>query len=90
VNRLNIAVEALRASAESGLVLAVDTAVVGGGDIMAAPLLSPTLTTLMVPEYGKGAGSARMLRERISGRSEVFLRPELIVSESVPQRHDLS
>lgn len=35
-------------------------------DIMAAGLLSPALTTLMVPKYDIGA---RMLLDRISGRS---------------------
>jgi DNA-binding LacI/PurR family transcriptional regulator len=46
VNRLTIAVEALRACAEVGLNVAEDIAVVGCDDKMFVGLLSPALTTL--------------------------------------------
>jgi DNA-binding LacI/PurR family transcriptional regulator len=65
VNRLTIAVEALRACAELGLNIADDI----------------------------GARSARMLLDRISGRSgqsEVVLRPELIVRQSALRTRDPS
>jgi DNA-binding LacI/PurR family transcriptional regulator len=65
VNRLTIAVEALRACAELGLNIADDI----------------------------GARSARMLLDRISGRSgqsEDVLRPELIVRQSAPRTRDPS
>jgi DNA-binding LacI/PurR family transcriptional regulator len=58
VNRLTIAVEALRACAELGLNVADDIAVVGGDDKMFVGLLSPALTTLRVPKYDIGARSA--------------------------------
>jgi DNA-binding LacI/PurR family transcriptional regulator len=56
-------------------------------------LLSPAFTTLRVPEYDIGARSARMLFDRISGRSgdsQVLLRPELIVRQSAPRTRDPS
>ena len=46
MNRLTIAVEALRACAEVGLNVAEDIAVVGCDDKMFVGLLSPALTTL--------------------------------------------
>jgi DNA-binding LacI/PurR family transcriptional regulator len=91
VNRLTIAVEALRASAELGLNVSDDIAVVGCDDIKFVGLISPALTTLRVPKYDISARSARMLLDRIRGReSEVLLRPELIVRESAPRTHDPS
>ena len=46
MNRLTIAVEALRACAEVGLNVADDIAVVGCDDRIFVSLLSPALTTL--------------------------------------------
>jgi LacI family transcriptional regulator len=83
-----VAVGALRACAKLGLRVPDDVAVVGCDDIMVAGLLSPALTTLRVPKYEIGASAARMLLDRIGerrGKSEVLLRPELIVRESAPQ-----
>jgi LacI family transcriptional regulator len=83
-----VAVGALRACAKLGLRVPDDVAVVGCDDIMVAGLLSPALTTLRVPKYEIGASAARMLLDRIGerrGKSEVVLRPELIVRESAPQ-----
>jgi DNA-binding LacI/PurR family transcriptional regulator len=58
VNRLTIAVEALRACAVVGLKVAYDTAVVGGGDIMFVGLLSPALTTFGSAPQTQNAESA--------------------------------
>jgi LacI family transcriptional regulator len=83
-----VAVGALRACIELGLRVPDDVAVVGCDDIMVAGLLSPALTTLRVPKYEIGASAARMLLDRIGerrGKSEVLLRPKLIVRESAPQ-----
>jgi LacI family transcriptional regulator len=93
VNRLTIAVEALRACAELGLRIADDIAVVGCDDKMFVGLLSPTLATLGVPKYDTGARSARMLLDCMSGRSgesKVLLRPDLIVRQSAPRTRDPS
>ena len=58
VNRLTIAVDALRACAVVGLKVAYDTAVVGGGDIMFVGLLSPALTTFGSAPQTQNAESA--------------------------------
>ena len=93
LNRLTIAVEALRACAELALNVPDDITVVGCGDIMVAGLLSPALTTLGVRKYDIGARSARMLLDRINCRgweSEVLLEPEIVVHQSAPRTQDQS
>ena len=58
VNRLTIAVDALRACAVVGLKVAYDTAVVGGGDIMFVGLLPAALTTFGSAPQTQNAESA--------------------------------
>jgi LacI family transcriptional regulator len=85
-----VAVGALRACAEMGLDVPRDVAVVGCDDIMFAGLLSPALTTLRVPKHDIGASAARMLLDRIGGRSgedDILLRPELVVRASAPRTY---
>jgi DNA-binding LacI/PurR family transcriptional regulator len=63
VNRLTIAVEALRACAEVGLNVADDIAVVGCDDRMFVSLLSPALTTLRSAPQTQDTESAVLNRE---------------------------
>ena len=66
VNRLTIAVEALRACAVVGLRVAYDTAVVGGGDIMFVGLLSPALTTFgSAPQTQKAESAICIVKLRL-------------------------
>ncbi|MAS33901.1 MAG: hypothetical protein CL610_07835 [Anaerolineaceae bacterium] len=84
-----IAAGALRVCFELQRRVPEDVAIVGFDDIFLAELLVPALTTLRLKTTKQevGAIAARMLLERIEGRStrdEVVLEHELVVRESAP------
>jgi LacI family transcriptional regulator len=82
------AVGALQACVDLGRRVPDDLAVVGFDDIPLAALVSPPLTTCRVPRYELGAQAMRLLLDQIDRhvdeRSEIVLRPELIVRASAP------
>ena len=82
-----VAIGAMQACAELGLRVPEDIAVVGYDDILMAGLVTPALTTLRISTHQLGAAAARMLFERINGRSEqseVVMTPELVIRASAP------
>jgi LacI family transcriptional regulator len=62
-----MAVGALRAAAEAGLVVPRDLSVVGFDDIMLAAHLQPGLTTLRQDKVGLGTAAAQALMHRVAG-----------------------
>lgn len=80
-----MAVGAIKALAEEGLVIPKEIAIVGFDDIPLASYVIPTLTTVRVPVYEMGATAMRLLRDLLVGQPvpEVTILPvELIVRES--------
>jgi len=80
------AIGAIRAFQEAGLSVPTDISVVGFDDIQGAAFHYPSLTTVRQPLWRMGEIAAKMLLERIEGRTdyptEVAVEPELIIRES--------
>jgi LacI family transcriptional regulator len=86
-----VAIGALQACADLGRAVPDDIAIVGFDDIPMAALVSPALTTCLVPRYDLGSAAMRLLLDKISGSAgngcgEVVFQPELVVRASAPQR----
>jgi LacI family transcriptional regulator len=82
-----VAVGAIRASAELGICVPDDIAITGCDDIQLATLVRPTLTTLQTPKQDIGALAVNMLLERISGQYKhetIMIEQKLIIRESAP------
>jgi LacI family transcriptional regulator len=83
-----VAVGALQACAEMGLVVPQDLAVTGYDDIPLAALVTPSLTTCRTPRYDLGAEAVHLLLNQIRGATkkneDVVLQPQLIIRASAP------
>jgi LacI family transcriptional regulator len=84
-----VAIGALQACADLGLAVPNDVAIVGFDDIPLAALVSPALTTCLVPRYDLGSAAMRLLLDKISGCAEagcreVVFQPKLVVRASAP------
>ena len=83
-----VAVGALAACAEMSCQVPENVAVVGCDDTLLAGLVTPSLTTLHVPQRELGATAVDMLLKRIGGCvvecAEIVLQPQLIVRTSAP------
>lgn len=83
-----IAVGAMQACAELGLLVPDNIAIIGYDDIRLATLVTPSLTTLRSPIAEIGTQAMQMLLEQIADISvepkEIHLQPKLIVRESAP------
>jgi LacI family transcriptional regulator len=81
-----IAIGMLQRLREMGAHVPADLSIVGFNDIPLAGLLEPALTTVRVPQLEMGAVGARLLIDRLEGRSieqgRVTLPTELIVRAS--------
>lgn len=88
------AIGAVRAICDVGMRVPDDVSVIGFDDIISAPFLQPSLTTVRQPLRAMGTEAAQLLMERISdpdceSAAEIVMEPELIVRESTgpaPQR----
>lgn len=80
------AIGAIRAFLDNGLAVPEDVSVVGFDDIMSAAFLNPSLTTVRQPLREMGETAARILLERLGGRTDhedfVTTQPELVVRGS--------
>lgn len=82
-----VAIGALQACAELNIYVPSDIAIIGCDDVRYATLVTPTLTTLRISKYDIGASAARMLLEKMEGRSsqkEIILKPKFIIRASAP------
>ena len=82
-----MAIGAMDAARDAGLVIGRDLALVGYDDIEAAALVHPALTTMLNPAYETGRVAGELLVERMSGtyqgpRRTVILPCRLIERES--------
>jgi LacI family transcriptional regulator len=81
-----VAIGALKAIRRAGLSVPHDIALSGFDDVPWSELIDPPLTTVRLPAYGLGWGTADMLIRLInhdeSGESSVLLETELIVRKS--------
>jgi LacI family transcriptional regulator len=84
-----VAIGALQACADLGRGVPDDIAIVGFDDIPLAALVSPALTTCLVPRYDLGSAAMQLLLDKISGRApeecgEIVFQPKLVVRASAP------
>ncbi len=81
-----IALGAIKALTKRGIKVPEDVAIVGYDDIPAASIHTPSLTTVMQPQYVMGEKAMELLLEQIKGRlmkaRQVVLKPDLIIRES--------
>ncbi|MCQ3814202.1 MAG: LacI family transcriptional regulator [Acidimicrobiia bacterium] len=80
-----LAMGALRAAAEYGLVVPDDLSVIGFDDIVAARFLSPALTTMRYPAQDVGAKLIEQLLTAIEDptyEGDFLVKPELVVRQS--------
>lgn len=66
----DIAVGAIHALQESGLVVPDDVSVVGFNDVPIAKVVRPTLTTVRVPSYELGCHAGRLLLQACAGNGQ--------------------
>jgi DNA-binding LacI/PurR family transcriptional regulator len=80
------AIGSIYAFQEAGLRVPDDVSVVGFDDIQSAGYMNPPLTTVKQPLHKMGEIAARILLDRIEGRtkyiSEFTIEPELLVRKS--------
>ncbi|MGC2547550.1 MAG: LacI family DNA-binding transcriptional regulator [Silvibacterium sp.] len=80
------AIGAIRAFRDHNLRVPEDISVVGFDDIQGAAFHNPSLTTIRQPLHSMGTTSARILLERLRGKSDypeqIAIVPELIIRES--------
>ena len=85
-----LALGAMNAAQEQGLVIGQDIGVIGFDDIPSAAYCRPPLTTIRQPMYEIGTRLCRMLIQIIEGEEpeerQVVLPPTLVVSESCGAR----
>lgn len=81
-----VALGAIQAIHERNLKIPADVAIVGFDDIPLAPYIDPPLTTVRLPAYELGWGSAdlliRLLSDEDVKNSEIFLETELVIRDS--------
>ncbi len=82
-----LAIGALIAAREAGLIVPRDVSIIGIDDIQAASTTSPPLTTVAKPKYDIGVQAANLLLARIQGSGpegpcHLWLRGELRVRET--------
>jgi DNA-binding LacI/PurR family transcriptional regulator len=81
-----LALGAMNAAQEQGLVVGQDIGVIGFDDIPSAPYCRPPLTTIRQPMYDIGSQLCRMLIQIVEGKEpeerQVVLPPILVVRES--------
>jgi LacI family transcriptional regulator len=83
-----MAIGAMRAAREVGLVVGRDLSVIGFDDITLAEHAHPPLTTVRQPIYEIGRQVCRMLVQTLMGRPleeggcQVLFEPELVIRES--------
>jgi LacI family transcriptional regulator len=81
-----IAVGAMDRAEELGVRIPADVALVGYDDAAFASLVRPRLTTIRYPAQAAGEAAARLLRERMSGRTVakvLHVKAEFVARESV-------
>lgn len=77
-----IAISLLSVFQEASIDIPRDVAVIGCDDILAAALVSPSLSTIRVAKEDLGAAAMRMLLDRIEGRNTrqgLMIEPELVL-----------
>jgi LacI family transcriptional regulator len=84
-----VAIGALQACADLGRRVPDDVAIVGFDDIPLAALVSPALTTCLVPRYDLGSAAMRLLLDKINSCAseacgEIIFQPKLVVRASAP------
>jgi len=81
-----VAIGVLQACKESGLRVPEDIAVVGFDDIELASLVTPKLTSMLVPRYELGQMVMNLLLRVIAanGRNEehLYITPKMVIRES--------
>ncbi len=80
-----MAIGAIKACKEKGLLVPEDIAIIGFDDIVLCEYVNPRLTTLRRPSYESGMIAANNLVHSLKGESSskgVMLAPELIIRES--------
>ena len=86
-----LALGAINAAQEQGLVVGQDIGVIGFDDIPSAAYCQPPLTTIRQPMYEIGIRLCRMLIQVINGKEpeekQVVLPPALVVRESCGAHH---
>jgi DNA-binding LacI/PurR family transcriptional regulator len=83
-----MAIGAINAARECGLVVPKDISVVGFDDIPLASFVNPPLTTVRQPAFKKGVNAARMLIEYLESHEmppSLTMDVELIVRQSTGQ-----
>jgi LacI family repressor for deo operon, udp, cdd, tsx, nupC, and nupG len=81
-----MAIGAIRAAGENGLLVPQNVAIVGFDNIEFASMINPMLTTISQPKYDIGCTTMELLLSQIRGElkepKDVFLENELIMRES--------
>ncbi len=81
-----LALGAMKAIKEEGLIVPDDISVVGFNDNPLASYVVPALTTIRIPIYDMGVQAARMLLQKLKGEEvteyQIVLDSELIIRES--------
>jgi len=81
-----IALGAIRAIEENGLVVPKDISIIGCDDIFIADIYKPRLTTVMIPAYQMGIKAMEILQQRIAGEidlpQKVILEHRLVIRDS--------
>jgi LacI family transcriptional regulator len=83
-----MAVGAMKAAADMGVVVPRDVSVIGFDDIKVAPYLQPALTTIRQPIEKLGATAVELLLEMVEEKSvpkplpRFLIEPELVVRDS--------
>jgi DNA-binding LacI/PurR family transcriptional regulator len=89
-----LALGAINAAQEQGLIVGQDIGVIGFDDIPSAAYCQPALTTIRQPMYEIGARLCHILIQAIKGKEieerQVILPPTLVVRESCGTRHHSS
>ena len=84
----NLAIGAIRAVKEAGLIVPDDISIVGFDDIMSSSYIDIPLTTVLQPKFEIGRLSAQLLIDRINKKGnkfvqQIILKPELVVRNTV-------
>lgn len=81
-----VALGAMKAIREKGLLVSKDISLIGYDDIFLSPYLDPPLTTVSQPKYMMGKLAADLLFRLINGEkvrnNQISLKPELIIRSS--------
>ena len=81
-----LALGAMQATQERGLVVGEDISITGFDDILLAEYVHPLLTTVHIPAYEMGVTLFQLLMKRVKGKlsdnMQVVIQPELVVRQS--------